>query len=637
MADNINPNGQKQKIVVVAGMGPAGLVSAIEAIKKGYHVIIYEPRDYFTRGQKITLNSASNAYLQDNVPKDMRANPIFKDISDGKGIKINELQEFLEKILLSVAESAAKKPNGGKLEIRRGAQDEITGFDLKDGQNLLNVKKNGKVDTPINFEYFVAADGGKRVMAQKINAVLASQEQLNYKDLEVQTRRVPHGTVNLKAAESFTMVAAKPYAKKDFNPKEFNNVIDQLKKLGWEEHVLPNTYMFPNRESNQFYLASEIPQSILDEPSPEVRAKKMAEWGKLVMKLFYDVTDPDVTLKLDIEEENVPHDQQTEKAKQNNLLAATTFELRMQYTDTPCVQLNGKAHFVSVGEATMNANFYLAHGANDAIADGVRFGKFLPFASDANTEFDIERYNKARRAVKESVISDMEREEDKELKKYKELAIQLMQDFAGEAFDPLRNKSLGDISKPILTEKSQSRKLIEIAQSLVAFNKKLKKQITQFEVMIKKIQTNPEEVDPHHVYLKTLELSKHINFAADKKAKMDIKNAKKELKKVRQSLFEINKKYLGKFVVPVYLPIDIYNKRNELISKKEWLENFIKNQEEYEKRIQKGMKGKDITQVISRDTAFVFGFESIRRLREKKPKSSPDTSLNPLDKPKHPK
>src|SRR5690242_9974273 len=66
--------------ILVTGMGPGGLAAALEAAKKGYPVTIIEPRDNFTRGMRVYMDTATKTYFT----------------SLGEGLKINENENSVQ-------------------------------------------------------------------------------------------------------------------------------------------------------------------------------------------------------------------------------------------------------------------------------------------------------------------------------------------------------------------------------------------------------------------------------------------------------------------------------------------------------------------------------------------------------------
>lgn len=580
------PNNNNEKTVIVAGMGPGGMVAAIEAIKKGYNVMIYEARDHYTRSQTVYVQEEAKEFLFYNSPPEMK-DEVEAILKKGE-CKINQLQKLLQRTLEYTAEKARLAGTGGKLEIRKGSEYEIVGFNLENGKNQLKVKTKGK-DENIPFDFFVAADGGKRTMAKKLNMAFG-KEKIAYKDLEVQTRRAPHGTLTLRAKPPWEQVVTQYKENLDTND------INRLKSLGWEEPFPPKCYMFENDKSNQFYLAGEIPQSILDTKDLKKQAEKLTEWGKLIMKLQYGIVDPESMLELDVKDVNTPNEQANKLAAEENKMVTTAFELRLQYTDTPCVELNGNAHFVSIGDATMNANFYLGHGANDAIKDGLRFGKFLP--TKENEVFNKDQFILERRRVKNSIRDAMN-------------AIQLVDTLHFQILlNRLTKSFIGTDKQP-----GRSQYLIDIARPLVQYDKNLKKELSNFEDLLKKYRKNPGNVKPDDVYNQVLILSNSINTTIDKKAAMEIGKIENELEKIRGQIFKLTLEE-SKPMASELTKMQRFLEKEELESQAEKLTDAIAKYKEY---VQK-TKDQDITRQIVNDIPFLIGYE---RLKMQQDKSSP--------------
>ena len=89
--------------IVIVGMGPAGIVSAIEAAKKGNRIVLIENRDYFTRTQRVKVDIETLDYIEALNKLDPKTSKkdeefLLRNKTEGT-VPINELQEFLEKKL----------------------------------------------------------------------------------------------------------------------------------------------------------------------------------------------------------------------------------------------------------------------------------------------------------------------------------------------------------------------------------------------------------------------------------------------------------------------------------------------------------------------------------------------------------
>lgn len=453
----------KTPLVIIAGMGPGGLVAAIEALKKGYQILIIEKRDNFIREQEVFLDPGPTNYLKGFTSVD----PKYFDVQDNKEfldqfpngnpdkIFFQELYKSVDRpIPLNMLQNYLLNkldPDGSKRKagiIRLGEAHEIIGFDLANKKNIAKIKSGNKVEN-VEFDHFVAADGAARLMSQAINKAwealpladrnarqnkplienksqtenkaqtektsrtenksqIELKKLLEYKDLEIQYRTVPQATLFLRPSPE--------YDKKKFLRKlkeedlEFSDISD-FSKLGWDFPFIPKHYMVGNADRTKIYLAGEIPQKIFEMENIHEKRKEMEKWGKLLLKKFYSIPDADARFELDLLSED------TALNKKKNDLKATTFMLNLKYTETPLVELDNHSLFVCIGDAYMNANFYKGHGANDAMIDAYDFIAGLPEAGD-DFQFDGKKFLEGRVSRRESLIEFMQGGEEENRKTY---------------------------------------------------------------------------------------------------------------------------------------------------------------------------------------------------------------------------
>ncbi len=569
-----------RKRVIVAGMGPGGITAAIEAHKKGYEVIIFDNRDHFTRPQRIFLNGPTLSYLigLGTLPEDEE---FLTRLNDERSITIDRLQTYLQKKLKSHL-----KEREGIGNVRMGSEHEILEFDLSNEQNVL-VVRNKEKEERLRFDYFVAADGAKRNMAEKLNqayARIAKTQRITYKDLETQTRQVPHGTVSLRVKPSVSK-------KTEITLREIGlQDLLILKELGWDEPFPPKSHVLCNKERTQFYIAGEIPQKILDSKGDE-QTKLLTEWGKMIIKLQLKVQDAEDRMELDINAD--------EKVSKENQLKATVFEVRLKYTETPCLQLSNDAFFVSIGDATMNANLHLGHGGNDAIADGRKFAEYLPSVSETSAKFNQRSFIRWRRDKKETIRESMALNDEEDMRVYK-------------AYIPKINKEIIKYGEYLLM----------IAKPLEQFDESLKKRKDEFEVLLKNIKDTPKAIIfLDDIYQKTLEFTDAINDGFDKKMK-----AEKEKIKAELALVQLSKcaKGIVTALTSVLCDRSEYwkNERARLDSEEAILMKKLKEQEEYEKRLS-SLKTK--TGKLLKKTPTLYQ-EYLKKLREK---TAPATTPTP--------
>ncbi len=388
----LNTSENTQEPVVVVGMGPGGIIAAIESAEKGFDVFIIENRDYFTRTQRVILSPDNIEYLaslnEREKNKGRKLDPkdeaFIERLRQEKTVHVNLLQEFLERKL--------RNTYGSQVTIKKGRRHQVKGIDVNN--NTLEIESNG-INQSIKFSHIVGADGARHEMANKITAAANNSNgkfKIDYKKLDEQTRQEAHGTVSLRCKKGHSL--SKEITPKALSAKDF----PALTALGWDEPYLPKVYMFADNEQEHFYLAGEIPRVILDEKNREKQRIQLEAWGKLILKLQYGIENAEEDIELDLT------GKKDEKSRKIDELKTTAFPVTLNYSENPCVELpNGNA-FALVGDANKNANFHLGHGANDAIRDGKKFGECL----EPDGKFNIAAYKKHQEKQKQIMIERMQ-------------------------------------------------------------------------------------------------------------------------------------------------------------------------------------------------------------------------------------
>ena len=335
--------------IVIVGMGPGGLIAAIEALNKGHKVVIIENRDHFTRSQRVLLDKNSKLVLNHLLPR-KKYQEIISDHDGQTTVRLDELQNSLYEIL-------EKVNNKSNLTIYRGSQYEVSQIDLN--TNKVVVKNKHAVDSTIevNFSHLVGADGGRHTISDLVSKELLNQNKngIEYNPLDHQTRQKAHGTIALKLNEGNL---------ERKNRKMTFEDIPSLEKLGWKNPYLPKVYTLFDQSKKHIYLAGEIPDKILFEEDSVKKQEMLIQWGRLILQLK-GYTNPPKDFVLDISES------ENEIDRQKNNLKATAFPVELKYTSTPSIDLPNGGSFAVIGDAAKNTNFHLGHGVNDAISDGL--------------------------------------------------------------------------------------------------------------------------------------------------------------------------------------------------------------------------------------------------------------------------
>lgn len=571
--------------IVIVGMGPAGIVSAIEAAKKGNRIVLIENRDYFTRTQRVKVDIETLDYIEALNKLDPKTSKKDEEFllrnKTESTVPINELQEFLEKKL------RALYPN--QVEIIKGSDVKVQNINVE--ERLIQIESKGKVKS-VKFSHIVGADGTRREMASKINQALGNQ--IGFKDLETQTRQEAHGAISLR----YKPKKGLPERDEKFSLKWTD--MERLQALGWEEPYLPVCYMFHDESKRHFYVAGEVPSKILKEKDPAKKQEMIIQWGKGILELQFGYKNVAESIEIDLSKKT------DAKSQQENKLKATIFPMTLQYTDTPCLEMNVGSStpsnaFVLMGDASKNANFLLGHGANDAIRDGKKFGECLQ-----GNQFDFEKYRKHQSEQKDKMANKMASIEVGLKTGYQNRITKIDENIVKEA---------GTLIK--LAALHQNKKLAQLADDC---DKALKATPPNYDNIYDSSiqlasQLNQLSKELAEKQIIALELAKKHNKATDEKI-MKLENSLDKLNKNQNKVFN---------VVNALIPM-IANHLNKKHQKKSQL--LIDKIDALKQHKQASIEKKLGTQKdISRPLIFREHREKLTKMTEEQPQASATKSL----------
>lgn len=401
-----------EKDIAIVGMGPGGMAAALALAEKGKKVTIFESRTSFTRTQKVKLTEKSINFIQKLLKSSLSkygVDPALLDAGDfstineklrdasfesseelaqiekeihiyerlmndsHKGIKLNNLQ--------SLFKGCMERLHSDKITIKEGVKIS----EVNSETTTISYSSKGDGEQTMEFSHLVGADGARHSVADMVRS--GDELDLGYEDSGRQTRQKAHGTVRIAVDDSEPVRKTLPLKIED---------LPALRKLGWDKPYLPKVYLWEDTEDNEYYIAGEIPDIILDSEA-EDRTLKMQEWGKTLVAL---------TTKHNPKKLKLPDDLDAPEADRKSIkkLSTTAFPVTMRSAARAAIELCSGHAFFSVGDAARTANFHLGHGTNDAIADGLLVAECISSAGLAN----ISQYNKEHVRRKEKINTNMD-------------------------------------------------------------------------------------------------------------------------------------------------------------------------------------------------------------------------------------
>lgn len=176
--------------VVISGMGPVGLATALEAIKKGKKVLIISDRpDDFVRMQKVRLTLENVKYLLAMFPNDPKKfsgedTKLFNDLKSNIAISLKDIERFLMRRLQEAKVAGA--------EIDFVYSSELKEVDLEKGRASFS-GTDAKQATDVSFTYLIGADGPSHHALDLVQKNKGLENTITYETVEeVQSMQTTH-------------------------------------------------------------------------------------------------------------------------------------------------------------------------------------------------------------------------------------------------------------------------------------------------------------------------------------------------------------------------------------------------------------------------------------------------------------
>lgn len=369
---------------VIVGMGPGGLVTALELAKKGEKVLLLENREHFTRVQRVEIGIKTIEYIKNTVAKHPtdKGKALLEKLKHENIVEISEIQEFLKE-QLSFYEKNITVKQGKHIVIES----------IQAGEHQLKYKE-GSEEHSVVFKHLIAADGARRETS-KLVAKTNKTIPIEFRTLERQTRQAAHGTINVSLKANVAL--------KEKQRELSMSDLPELQKLGWDEPYLPKLYIWPDDTGN-FYVAGEIPAEYL-KLEGEALQKSLERWAQVILEKTYGYTQAQIGLKL--------HEGLEPKEKERDKLKTTAFQLKLEHAvkagfDCDAVLEShpsspGAHTFLQIGDASRNTNLFFGHGVNDAINDGILVAECL----NTDGTFNLELFNQKHEERVSWLVNEM--------------------------------------------------------------------------------------------------------------------------------------------------------------------------------------------------------------------------------------
>lgn len=271
------------------------------------------------------------------------------------GLRVTELLTLVDNFIREISGNTSKHmvhPSTifdvtGALELKIGSQYQVVKLD-SESQTLTLRDSAAGTDSEIQFDNFVAADGAKHEMVNLLNTSL--KEPVKYSSI-CDPRQFEHAVAVLKLKESVDLNEI-PY--RIVGPHLIGSSrleltdLEIFKKIGWDKDYLPAYSVDFNPKTREFYIFSEVAESIFKTCDKKFQMEKLQTFSELVVQLEF---------KLD-------------SNKIDRLDFVSTFKVQPMCASASHVKLGKNGTFFIVGDAYLSANPNFGHGVEKAITDG---------------------------------------------------------------------------------------------------------------------------------------------------------------------------------------------------------------------------------------------------------------------------
>ncbi len=339
--------------LVISGMGPAALMAACMAARRGKTVLLVGNRYAdFVRVQGIHLRSYNSSLLLSLLREELeQINDPYPEIHDGDKkfieeikangtIAVKEVERFLWRRLAYL----------GSVSVLKNAQ--FIAADLETGQALIEVREP-ELEFPINFTYFIGADGARHHAATLI------QDGERKALIEYEQRYTSHG----HASAYFTV--------------QGNQVVLPEKSflVDYENNHLA-MFSFNKRAAAQGKLkcgiAAELPVQLLPRDSKQLCPEEehnIKQYLEARARKFLGAEDSKLHFEI---EKSKKHGAAKDKMK------FTIFSVSIHRAKQAVVcGKNSQRLFALLGDAFQGAHYQGGHGLNDALSCAVGLGSLL--------------------------------------------------------------------------------------------------------------------------------------------------------------------------------------------------------------------------------------------------------------------
>lgn len=359
--------------LAVVGLGPGGLMAALEAAMSGKNVVAFTDRESYVRGQRLFVRDDALSHLLSYFnPRDPTDRKLWTRFSnEGHTAQAKDIERYLFRKLI-------ERPNVTIVQLNKTDKViEAVGHDVsKENATYVQISDGSKY----HCHHLLETDGAKHSLSSMVARDLSCP--ISYVKNALQDQHPYHAAV---------LLHLKPGEKLPIAPPDLGTHSQKMRffrELGWDKPYDPHCYVGSNESHTKFNFTGAIPESIFRAPESE-RKIMLQKWASEVIYQELGIRPEQLEFRV------------SRKSPAKDKLQATVFNVEILISQNSIIPLPGGGYFSQVGDCRRTPYYRVGHGLTDALAGG------YAFANVVNDKMTIDEYRQMIHQMDESLDDQM--------------------------------------------------------------------------------------------------------------------------------------------------------------------------------------------------------------------------------------
>jgi len=365
--------------LAIIGLGPAGLIAAINAAKLGLKVCAFENRELYTRGQRVGTNPSVFDFLSQLRSKPADENDITFDQT--KKSKIKDIERYMFAKLSAFPNVTIIREDGLQLQVLpyqpnpcvAAGESRYYFHNLCDASGIHHcavseIEKNFNIS--IQYE--------RQLVKDSLDDCLLSGNVTNGELYKKTYSRKERESLVLQAKKRFLLTPQYHFSAQikiknhsnDTKTMSQGEQQERLIQLGWKSTSIPRLVIAGAGVKNKFSIAGQLSNDIFIEPDVSKKFHMLQEWARIlfvIQRPDFDFNDVQINWSKSTNEL---------KAFKKNQMALLAFEMTpgINYIQNPIIKLPGGQNCYVIGDAGKQADYRFGTGLGSALEQAMAIG-----------------------------------------------------------------------------------------------------------------------------------------------------------------------------------------------------------------------------------------------------------------------